>query len=72
MEPDPSVHFYKVPSERNSDFRIIWQCGVGVRIVTSKNYIVRQAVILLEYAKTIKDPKISAALIDKAAASAPA
>jgi hypothetical protein len=38
-----------------------------VRIVTSKNYTTRQAVILLEYAKIIKDPKISAALIDKAA-----
>jgi hypothetical protein len=35
--------------------------------VASKDYIVRQAVILLEYAKTIKDPKVSAALIDKAA-----
>ena len=38
-----------------------------MRIVTSKNYSTRQAVILLEYAKIIKDPKISAALIDKAA-----
>ena len=29
MEPNPSVHFYTVHSERNSDFRIIWQCGIG-------------------------------------------
>ena len=35
--------------------------------MASKDYIVRQAVILLKYAKTIKDPKVSAALIDKAA-----
>jgi hypothetical protein len=38
-----------------------------VRIVTSKDYIVRQAVILLKFAKTTKDPTVSAALIDKAA-----
>jgi hypothetical protein len=35
--------------------------------VASKNYIIRQAAILLKYAKTIKDPDVSAALIDKAA-----
>ena len=35
--------------------------------MASKNYIIRQATILLKIAKTIKDPKISAALIDKAA-----
>jgi hypothetical protein len=40
---------------------------IGERIVASKNYIIRQATILLKIAKTIKDPKISAALIDKAA-----
>jgi hypothetical protein len=39
----------------------------GEVVVASKNYIIRQAAILLKIAKTSKDPNVSAALIDKAA-----
>jgi len=39
----------------------------GIGIVIGKEYFVRQATILFKFAKTTKDPKISAALLDKAA-----
>ena len=35
--------------------------------VIGKEYFVRQATILFKFAKATKDPKISAALLDKAA-----
>jgi hypothetical protein len=35
--------------------------------VIGKEYFVRQATILFKFAKVTKDPKISAALLDKAA-----
>jgi len=35
--------------------------------VIGKQYFVRQAAILFKFAKATKDPKISAALLDKAA-----
>jgi hypothetical protein len=35
--------------------------------VIGKQYFVRQATILLNFAKVTKDPKMSAALLDKAA-----
>ena len=39
----------------------------GKEKVIGKEYFVRQATILFKFAKTTKDPKISAALLDKAA-----
>ena len=39
----------------------------GKAKVIGKEYFVRQATILLNFAKITKDPKISAALLDKAA-----
>jgi len=35
--------------------------------VIGKQYFVRQAAILFKFAKATKDPKVSAALLDKAA-----
>jgi hypothetical protein len=45
-------------------------CGAGIprgKAVIGKQYFVRQAAILFGIAKATKDPKISAALMDKAA-----
>ncbi len=39
----------------------------GENQVIGKQYFVRQAAILFKFAKATKDPKISAALLDKAA-----
>ena len=39
----------------------------GENKVIGKQYFVRQAAILFRFAKATKDPKISAALLDKAA-----
>jgi hypothetical protein len=39
----------------------------GKAKVIGKEYFVRQATILFKFAKATKDPKISAALLDKAA-----
>ena len=39
----------------------------GESKVIGKQYFVRQATILFKFAKATKDPKISAALLDKAA-----
>jgi hypothetical protein len=39
----------------------------GESKVIGKEYFVRQATILFKFAKATKDPKISAALLDKAA-----
>jgi hypothetical protein len=39
----------------------------GENTVIGKEYFVRQAAILFKFAKATTDPKISAALIDKAA-----
>jgi hypothetical protein len=38
-----------------------------VNAVIGREYLVRQAAILLKFAKTTKDPDVSAALIGKAA-----
>ena len=40
---------------------------MGENQVIGKQYFVRQAAILFKFAKATKDPKISAALLDKAA-----
>ena len=40
---------------------------MGENQVIGKQYFVRQAAILFNFAKATKDPKISAALLDKAA-----
>ena len=39
----------------------------GESKVIGKQYFVRQAAILFKFAKATKDPKVSAALLDKAA-----
>ena len=39
----------------------------GESKVIGKQYFVRQATILFKFAKATKDPKVSAALLDKAA-----
>jgi hypothetical protein len=39
----------------------------GESQVIGKQYFVRQAAILFKFAKATKDPKVSAALLDKAA-----
>ena len=39
----------------------------GESTVIGREYFVRQAAILFKFAKATKDPKISAALLDKAA-----
>jgi hypothetical protein len=39
----------------------------GGSIVIGRQYFVRQAAILFQFAKVTKDPKISAALLEKAA-----
>ena len=39
----------------------------GENQVIGKQYFVRQAAILFKFAKATKDPKVSAALLDKAA-----
>jgi hypothetical protein len=57
MEPNPSVHFIRFPRNETPTSASFGSAVSGVRIVTSKNYTTRQAVILLEYAKTIKAPK---------------
>jgi hypothetical protein len=45
-------------------------CGAGnsgERLVIGKEYLTRQAMTLLKFAKSSKDPNVSAALVDKAA-----
>ena len=41
--------------------------AMGESKVIGKQYFVRQAAILFKFAKATKDPKVSAALLDKAA-----
>jgi hypothetical protein len=36
--------------------------------VLGRQYLVRQATILLKFAKSVRDPNVSAALVEKAAA----
>jgi hypothetical protein len=40
----------------------------GEKPVLDKEYVTRQALTLLKFAKSTKDPNVSAALVDKAAA----
>ena len=39
----------------------------GMQIVVGRDFLKEQAAILLKFAKTVSDPKVSAALIEKAA-----
>jgi len=43
-----------------------WDSTGKIKVI-GKEYFVRQATILFKFAKATKDPKISAALLDKAA-----
>jgi hypothetical protein len=40
---------------------------MGSTVVVDRTFLKEQAIILLKFAKTVSDPKISAALIEKAA-----
>ena len=42
-----------------------WQSGI--RKVVGRQYVKRQATILLKFAQTTSDPKVAAALVEKAA-----
>ena len=48
----------------------VWKVGAGIpgeNTVIGREYFLRQAAILFKFAKITKDPKISAALLEKAA-----
>jgi hypothetical protein len=40
---------------------------MGSTVVVDRAFLKEQAIILLKFAKTVSDPKVSAALIEKAA-----
>jgi hypothetical protein len=67
LEPNPLYTFRQFHWNETPISASYGSAVSGERIVASKKYIIRQAAILLEFAKTTKDPNISAALIDKAA-----
>jgi hypothetical protein len=59
---------YFRPGTNPSSKRVVFALGYhGESKVIGKEYFVRQAAILFRFAKATTDPKISAALIDKAA-----
>jgi hypothetical protein len=63
------VHFCTIGPRTNARF-LHGLCGAGIprgTAVIGKQYFVRQATILFWIAKATKDPKMSAALMDKAA-----
>jgi hypothetical protein len=56
-----------ISPERNPDFlRFGCLAGVGKSIVIGSQYFLRQAATLLELAQSTNDPKLAAALIEKA------
>jgi hypothetical protein len=63
------VHFVTQSPEQSPGWRVAsarWDT-TGTRSAIGKEYFVRQAAILFGLAKATTDPKISAALLDKAA-----
>jgi len=59
---------YVRPGTNPSSRHVVFALGYhGESKVIGKEYFVRQAAILFRFAKATRDPKISAALIDKAA-----
>lgn len=69
MEPKPCVHFRTVLLEQSDVPGVLRRCGVrvGVPVVVGRNFLKEQATILFKFAKTVSDPKVSAALLEKAA-----
>jgi hypothetical protein len=53
--------------ERNSASRVIVFVRAWGNAVVSKNYLTRQASMLLMFAKATTDPNVAAALVEKAA-----
>lgn len=53
--------------ERNPGSRVIACVHVRGNAVLSRNYLTRQASMLLKFAKATTDPNIAAALVEKAA-----
>ncbi|EHR03614.1 hypothetical protein Bra471DRAFT_04398 [Bradyrhizobium sp. WSM471] len=64
------VHFYTEFPEQNTVFRSLQPVGTstnGCITVLGKNYLTRQASLLLEFARTTSDSDLSAKLVSKAA-----